>query len=32
MGCASEFALAIIEALDSKAKADEVAKSAFITK
>lgn len=30
MGCASEFALAIIEALAGKTKADEVANSAFI--
>lgn len=31
MGCAAEFALAIIEAVASKEKADEIAKSAFIT-
>jgi hypothetical protein len=30
MGCASEFALAIVEALLGKEKADEIAESAFI--
>lgn len=30
MGCAAEFALAIIEAIAGKEKADEVARSAFI--
>jgi hypothetical protein len=30
MGCATEFALAIIEAIAGKEKADEVAKNALI--
>ncbi|MGM9632626.1 MAG: DJ-1 family glyoxalase III [Eubacteriales bacterium] len=30
MGCAEEFALAIVEALDGKEKADAIARSAFI--
>jgi 4-methyl-5(b-hydroxyethyl)-thiazole monophosphate biosynthesis len=31
MGCAAEFALAVVEALLGKAKADEISASAFIS-